>query len=140
MCGPPAEPTTREAPRWRATWPATLPTDGAGCRGTDLTVDAIAAEVGFQSGFGLSVAFKRVHGTRPSDYRTAASVAARRIGLYSRAIIAAASASRSRYWSSPSETSTRRMRPPVNGLGGAYSTLTGAPESRPIVRPSPHRA
>jgi AraC-like DNA-binding protein len=34
-------------------------------------VDAIARQVGYVSGFGLSVAFKRVYGTRPSALRTA---------------------------------------------------------------------
>ncbi len=36
---------------------------------TDATVDAIARQVGYVSGYGLSVAFKRVYGTRPSDHR-----------------------------------------------------------------------
>jgi len=38
---------------------------------TDDTVESIARQVGYESGFGLSVAFKRVHGTRPSDHRAA---------------------------------------------------------------------
>lgn len=38
---------------------------------TDATVESIAQEVGYESGFGLSVAFKRVYGTRPSDHRAA---------------------------------------------------------------------
>jgi AraC-like DNA-binding protein len=40
-------------------------------RRTDAKVDAIARRVGYESGFGLSVAFKRVHGTRPSRLRAA---------------------------------------------------------------------
>ncbi|WP_037681587.1 AraC family transcriptional regulator [Streptomyces griseus] len=39
---------------------------------TEATVDSIARQVGYQSAFGLSVAFKRVHGTRPSEHRAAA--------------------------------------------------------------------
>ncbi|MGY1849331.1 helix-turn-helix domain-containing protein [Blastococcus sp. SYSU DS1021] len=39
---------------------------------TDATVDAVARRVGFESGFGLSAAFKRVCGTRPGQYRAAA--------------------------------------------------------------------
>lgn len=38
---------------------------------TDATVEAIAQQVGYESGFGLSVAFKRVYGTRPSEHRVA---------------------------------------------------------------------
>ena len=60
------EPPRSYLTKWRLTLAADL------LKRTDLTVDAIAAEVGFQSGFGLSVAFKRVHGTRPSEYRAAA--------------------------------------------------------------------
>jgi AraC-like DNA-binding protein len=59
------EPPRTYLTKWRLTLAADL------LRRTSLTVDDIAREVGFQSGFGLSVAFKRVHGTRPSDYRTA---------------------------------------------------------------------
>lgn len=40
---------------------------------TDATVDAVARQVGYESGFGLSVAFKRVCGTRPSDHRAVAA-------------------------------------------------------------------
>jgi AraC-like DNA-binding protein len=36
---------------------------------TSLSVDAIARQVGYRSGYGLSVAFKRVHGIRPSYHR-----------------------------------------------------------------------
>ncbi|MGY1706568.1 helix-turn-helix transcriptional regulator [Geodermatophilus sp. SYSU D00697] len=38
--------------------------------GTDATVEAVARQVGYGSGFGLSVAFTRVYGTRPSTFRT----------------------------------------------------------------------
>ncbi|MFG2580918.1 AraC family transcriptional regulator [Streptomyces malaysiensis] len=38
-------------------------------RDTDLTVDAIARRVGYSGAFALSVAFKRVRGSRPSDHR-----------------------------------------------------------------------
>ena len=40
---------------------------------TSATVEAIARQVGYESAFGLSVAFKRVYGTRPSQHRTAIS-------------------------------------------------------------------
>jgi AraC-like DNA-binding protein len=40
---------------------------------TSATVDAIARQVGYESAFGLSVAFKRVYGTRPSQHRAAIS-------------------------------------------------------------------
>lgn len=42
---------------------------------SDATVEAVAHQVGYRSGFGLSVAFKRVYGTRPSEVRTAALAA-----------------------------------------------------------------
>jgi AraC-like DNA-binding protein len=42
-------------------------------RRTDATVEDIARQVGYESGFGLSHAFKRVHGTRPSEHRLAAT-------------------------------------------------------------------
>lgn len=38
-------------------------------RETDQTVDAIARKVGYANAFALSVAFKRLRGTRPSDHR-----------------------------------------------------------------------
>ncbi|MDX2393656.1 AraC family transcriptional regulator [Streptomyces sp. DK15] len=38
---------------------------------TDATVESIARQVGYRSAFGLSVAFQRVHGTRPSEHRAA---------------------------------------------------------------------
>ena len=40
-------------------------------RKTDDTVATIARKVGYANAFALSVAFKRLRGTRPSDYRTA---------------------------------------------------------------------
>ncbi|URN09349.1 AraC family transcriptional regulator [Actinomadura madurae] len=39
-------------------------------RETDQTVDAIARKVGYANAFALSVAFKRLRGTRPSDHRS----------------------------------------------------------------------
>lgn len=39
---------------------------------TEATVESIARQVGYRSPFGLSVAFKRVYGTRPSQHRAAA--------------------------------------------------------------------
>ncbi|MGY1650200.1 AraC family transcriptional regulator [Geodermatophilus sp. SYSU D01119] len=39
---------------------------------TDDTVQAVARRVGYESAFGLSVAFKRVYGTRPSRHRASA--------------------------------------------------------------------
>jgi AraC-like DNA-binding protein len=42
---------------------------------TDQTVDSIARQVGYVSGYGLSVAFKRVLGARPSDYRATRTAA-----------------------------------------------------------------
>ncbi|MFE6523151.1 AraC family transcriptional regulator [Streptomyces sp. NPDC057794] len=41
-------------------------------RSTDHTVGTIARRVGYANAFALSVAFKRLRGTRPSDYRNAA--------------------------------------------------------------------
>ncbi|WP_174189674.1 AraC family transcriptional regulator [Nocardia barduliensis] len=38
-------------------------------RRTDYTVDTIARKVGYANAFALSVAFKRLRGTRPSDHR-----------------------------------------------------------------------
>ncbi len=38
---------------------------------TDATVESIARQVGYKSAFGLSVAFHRVYGTRPSRHRAA---------------------------------------------------------------------
>ncbi|MFJ4783612.1 AraC family transcriptional regulator [Streptomyces sp. NPDC088794] len=48
---------------WRITLAAEL------LRNTDRTVDTIAREVGYSNAFALSVAFKRLRGTRPSDHR-----------------------------------------------------------------------
>lgn len=39
-------------------------------RKTNYTVDAIARKVGYANAFALSVAFKRLRGIRPSEYRT----------------------------------------------------------------------
>ncbi|MEO3795417.1 AraC family transcriptional regulator [Nonomuraea sp. B10E15] len=39
-------------------------------RETDHTVDTIARKVGYANAFALSVAFKRLRGTRPSDHRS----------------------------------------------------------------------
>ncbi|MGW4700980.1 cupin domain-containing protein [Streptomyces sp. NPDC004285] len=41
---------------------------------TDATVESIARQVGYRSAFGLSVAFKRVYGTRPTDHRSTPAV------------------------------------------------------------------
>jgi AraC-like DNA-binding protein len=38
-------------------------------RQTDATVDAIARQVGYANAYALSVAFKRVHGVRPTEHR-----------------------------------------------------------------------
>jgi AraC-like DNA-binding protein len=38
---------------------------------SDATVEAVARQVGYGSAFALSVALKRVHGTRPTELRTA---------------------------------------------------------------------
>ncbi|MFD6972916.1 cupin domain-containing protein [Streptomyces sp. NPDC059979] len=40
---------------------------------TDATVESIARQVGYKSAFGLSVAFHRVYGTRPSQHRATAA-------------------------------------------------------------------
>ncbi|MEU7601033.1 AraC family transcriptional regulator [Streptomyces sp. NPDC041003] len=39
---------------------------------SEATVESIARQVGYRSAFGLSVAFQRVYGTRPSHHRAAA--------------------------------------------------------------------
>ncbi|MGI5204819.1 AraC family transcriptional regulator [Spirillospora sp. CA-108201] len=49
---------------WRITLAADL------LRETDHTVDAIARKVGYANGYALSVAFKRLRGTRPTDHRS----------------------------------------------------------------------
>jgi len=55
--------------RWRITLAADL------LVGTDLTLEAVAARVGYANAFGLSAAFKRVRGVAPSRYRAAARAA-----------------------------------------------------------------
>jgi AraC-like DNA-binding protein len=57
------EPPMTHLAGWRLSLAADLLT------GTDATVEAVARQVGYGSAFGLSVAFKRVHGTRPSALR-----------------------------------------------------------------------
>ncbi|GGK20907.1 AraC family transcriptional regulator [Streptomyces camponoticapitis] len=52
---------------WRITLAADL------LRETDHTVGTIARKVGYANAFALSVAFKRLRGTRPSDHRTSES-------------------------------------------------------------------
>lgn len=42
-------------------------------RETDDTVGTIASQVGYANAYALSVAFKRIHGVRPSDFRAAAA-------------------------------------------------------------------
>ena len=46
-------------------------------RDPDATVGSVARKVGYGSPFALSVAFKRVHGVSPQEYRTSTSAAAR---------------------------------------------------------------
>ncbi|MFD3468513.1 helix-turn-helix domain-containing protein [Streptomyces sp. NPDC058682] len=41
---------------------------------TEDAVESIARQVGYRSAFGLSVAFHRVHGTRPGQHRATAAV------------------------------------------------------------------
>lgn len=53
--------------RWRLCLAADL------LAGTDLTLDAVAARVGYSTGFALSVAFKRDRGVSPSRYRAQAA-------------------------------------------------------------------
>ncbi|GAA3576551.1 AraC family transcriptional regulator [Amycolatopsis ultiminotia] len=57
------EPPMTHLTGWRIALAAEL------LRDTDLTVDAIARRVGYSGAFALSVAFKRVRGSRPSDHR-----------------------------------------------------------------------
>jgi AraC-like DNA-binding protein len=57
------EPPMTYVTSWRLALAADL------LRRTDATVDAIARQVGYVSGYSLSVAFKRVLGTRPTDHR-----------------------------------------------------------------------
>ena len=58
------EPPKSYLTSWRLTLAADL------LSRTERTVDAIARQVGFSNAYALSVAFKRLHGTRPSAYRT----------------------------------------------------------------------
>ena len=65
-------PAGRPAPlthltRWRLALAADL------LAGTDLTLTTIASRVGYANAFALSAAFKRVHGTSPSNYRASHS-------------------------------------------------------------------
>jgi hypothetical protein len=78
----------------------------------------------------------------PANRGRAAGLAASRRSRavrYSRAIIAAASRSRSTYGAPLTSTATRLIVPPVNTWGCApgYSPVTGSPLSRPTHRPSP---
>jgi len=54
---------------WRMTLAADLLT------GSTATVAAVARQVGYADAFGLSTAFKRVHGVSPSEYRRACGTA-----------------------------------------------------------------
>ena len=57
------EPPLAYLTRWRLALAADL------LVGTDLTLSAIAARVGYANPFALSAAFKRHHGTSPTSYR-----------------------------------------------------------------------
>lgn len=57
------EPPMAYLANWRVTLAADL------LRRTDLTIDAIAHQVGYANGFALSVAFQRLRGIRPSAHR-----------------------------------------------------------------------
>ena len=57
------EPPLTYLTRWRLALAADL------LAGTDQTLAAIAAKVGYANAFALSTAFKRVHGESPRDYR-----------------------------------------------------------------------
>ncbi|MGH8791442.1 MAG: helix-turn-helix domain-containing protein [Stackebrandtia sp.] len=46
---------------------------GGQLRQTDDTLDAVARQVGYADGFGLSQAFKRVKGASPGQYRRRAT-------------------------------------------------------------------
>lgn len=50
---------------WRMTLAADLLTE------TTATVAAVAHQVGYADAFGVSAAFKRIHGVSPSEYRKA---------------------------------------------------------------------
>jgi AraC-like DNA-binding protein len=58
------EPPLTHLTRWRLALAADL------LAGTDLTLTTIAPRVGYSNAFALSSAFKRIHGTAPSHYRT----------------------------------------------------------------------
>lgn len=58
------EPPTSYLTSWRIALAADL------LRETDHTVGTIARKVGYANAFALSVAFKRLRGTRPSDHRS----------------------------------------------------------------------
>jgi AraC-like DNA-binding protein len=61
--------TVGESPMaYLANWRIALAADLL--RGTDHTVGTIARKVGYANAFALSVAFKRLRGTRPSDHRS----------------------------------------------------------------------
>ncbi|MFF5258202.1 AraC family transcriptional regulator [Actinomadura viridis] len=60
------EPPMAYLTRWRIAMAADL------LRETGATVGSIARRVGYADAFALSVAFKRLYGTRPSEYRAAA--------------------------------------------------------------------
>jgi AraC-like DNA-binding protein len=57
------EPPMSYLANWRVTLAADL------LRGTSLTIEAIAQQVGYANGFALSVAFQRLRGIRPSAHR-----------------------------------------------------------------------
>lgn len=63
------EPPLTYLTRWRISLAADLLT------GTDLTLEAVAARVGYANAFALSAAFKRLRGVAPSQFRSAARVA-----------------------------------------------------------------
>lgn len=58
------EPPLAYLTRWRLALAADL------LIGTDLTLSAIAARVGYANPFALSAAFKRLHGTSPTSFRS----------------------------------------------------------------------
>lgn len=62
------EPPMSYLARWRLLRGADL------LRDTDATVDAVARQVGYASGFTFSVAFKRLMGVSPSEHRAGAAV------------------------------------------------------------------
>ncbi|WP_295694675.1 helix-turn-helix domain-containing protein [Lapillicoccus sp.] len=56
--------------QWRLDLAADLIGEG------EMTLDAVAARVGYGSGFALSVAFKRVKGISPAEHRAARTAGA----------------------------------------------------------------